>query len=173
MRVQNAVPADTLFGRWATTTGFATSLTVLGFAGSLGLPFLAGVLAGDVFSSEDRYGTWKTILTRSRTRDEIFVGKTVAAFASATVAVLVLGVSSLLSGVVLVGSSPLVGLSGQLVGHAAWLVLASWAYTVLPTLVYVSLALLLSVVSRSGIVGVLGPTVVGLVMQLLALLGPG
>src|SRR6185503_437835 len=55
MRVQSTVPADTLFGRWARTTGSATSLTVLSFATTFGLPLVAGVLAGDVFSSEDRH----------------------------------------------------------------------------------------------------------------------
>src|SRR5262249_53582009 len=58
-------------------------------------------------------------------------------------------------------------------GRATELVLASWASVLPPTLAYVALALLLSIVSRSGIVGVLGPAVVGVAMQLLALIGPG
>jgi ABC-2 type transport system permease protein len=175
MRIQSTVPADTLFGRWAKMTGFATSLTVLGFAGSLGLPLLAGILAGDVFSSEDRHGTWKTVLTRSCTRADIFVGKTVAAATAAFVALAALALSSLVGGLALVGAAPLVGLSGQLVSsnRATELVLASWAYTLLPMLALVALALFLSLVSRSGIVGVLGPAVIGLAMQLLTLVGSG
>jgi ABC-2 type transport system permease protein len=175
MRLQSAVPADTLFGRWARTSGFATSLTVLGFAGSWGLPLLAGIVAGDAFAGEDRHGTWKTLLTRSCTRAEIFVGKAVSAATAAVLALVLLAASSVIAGLVLVSSDPLVGLSGQLVprGRAAELVLASWTYTLLPTLAYVALALLLSVATRSGIAGVLGPAVVGLVMQLLSLLGSG
>ena len=175
MRIQNTVPADTLFGRWAKTTGFATSLTVLGFAGSLGLPLLAGILAGDVFASEDRHGTWKTILTRSCTRADIFFGKTAAAATAAFVTLAALALSSLVGGLALVGTAPLVGLSGQLVSStsATELVLASWAYTLLPMLAFVALALFLSVVSRSGIVGVLGSAVAGLAMQLLTLVGSG
>jgi ABC-2 type transport system permease protein len=175
MRIQGAVPADTLFGRWAKTSGFATSLTVLGFAGSLGLPFVAGVLSGDVFAGEDRNGTWKTILTRSCSRGEIFVGKVAAAAICAVGAVTLLALGSLVGGIALVGSDPVLGLSGQLVpgSRATWLVLASWAFTLLPTLVFTALGLLLSVVTRSGIVGVLGPAVVGLLVQLLSLAGPG
>ena len=175
MRLHAAVPADTLFGRWAGTTGTAAALTVLGFAGSLGLPFVAGILSGDVFAAEDRYGTWQTILTRSCTRGQLFVAKTAAAGAVTTLAVAVAAVSSLVASLVLVGAGPLVGLSGQLVpaGRASELVLASWGFTVLPTLAYVALGLLLSIATRSGIVGVLGPPVVALLTQLLALLGPG
>jgi ABC-2 type transport system permease protein len=175
MRIQSTVPADTLFGRWAATTGFATSLTVLGFAGTFALPVVAGIIAGDLFASEDRYGTWKTILTRSSTRADVFAGKAVAAAGCTVLAVGALALSSLVSGVLLVGSSPLVGLSGQLVpsGRASVLVLVSWASTLLPTLAYVALGLLLSITSRSAIVGVLGPAVVGVSMQLLSLVGPG
>jgi ABC-2 type transport system permease protein len=175
MRFQGAVPADTLFGRWARTSGFATSLTALGFAGSWGLPLLAGIHAGDMFAGEDRHGTWKTILTRSCTRTEVFVAKVAAAAVSTVAALALLAASSLAAGVVLVGSDPLVGLTGQLVspGRAARLVLASWALTLLPTLAFAALGLLLSATTRSGIVGVLGPAVIGLVMQLLSLVGPG
>ena len=175
MRVQSTVPADTLFGRWARTTGFATSLTILSFATTFGLPLVAGILAGDVFSSEDRHDTWKTVLTRSVTRADVFLGKTLATFLYAGLLVVVLALSSLLSGVLLVGSDPLVGLTGQLVsgGRASWLVLLSWAFSLLPMLVFASLGLLLSLVSRSAIVGVLGPGLVGLVLQLLALVGSG
>jgi ABC-2 type transport system permease protein len=175
MRIQSTVPADTLFGRWAATTGFATSLTVLGFAGTFALPVVAGIIAGDLFASEDRYGTWKTILTRSSTRADVFAGKAVAAAGCTVLAVGALALGSLVSGVLLVGSSPLVGLSGQLVqpGRATLLVLVSWASTLLATLAYVALGLLLSITSRSAIVGVLGPAVVGVSMQLLALVGPG
>jgi ABC-2 type transport system permease protein len=175
MRIQSTVPADTLFGRWAKTSGFATSLTVLGFAASFGLPLIAGVLAGDIFASEDRHGTWKSILTRGCTRADIFIGKAGAAAACAVVAVGALALSSLVSGAVLLGTAPLVGLSGQLVSasRATGLVFVSWAYALLPTLAFVALALLFSVASRSGIVGVLGPAVVGLLMQLLSLVGTG
>lgn len=57
LSAQSGVPGDTLLGSWAHDSGYAVSLVVLGFAGYLGFPILAGALAGDAFSSEDRYGT--------------------------------------------------------------------------------------------------------------------
>lgn len=175
MRVGSNRPADTLFGRWAATSGFATSLTVLNWAIAYGTPLLAGLFAGDIFASEDRHGTWKTILTRSCTRSRLFLGKAVAATVCVWFSFLVIGVASLLAGLAAVGSSPLVGLSGQLVGsgQALGLVAASWMLSLLWTSIFVALGLLLSAASRSGIVGVLGPLVVAVVLQLLETITSG
>ena len=79
---QSTLPSDTLFGREMHATGWAGALVVLSFAGSWFFPLLTSVVAGDVFSSEDRYGTWATVLTRSRSRAEIFAGKTLTLFQS-------------------------------------------------------------------------------------------
>ena len=78
LKVQSGTPADALFGVWVHSSGFAISLVILGFAGNWGFPIIAGALAGDLFSSEDRHGTWKTILTRSCTREDVFAGKLLA-----------------------------------------------------------------------------------------------
>ncbi len=171
--MQSSLPEDTLFGRWVHTSGLATPLVVLGFVTQWALPALTSIVAGDIFSSEDRYGTWKTILTRSRSRGEIFVAKTLAALLYSLGVVALLGGASLAAGVLLVGRQPLVGLSGTLIGpgHGSVLVLASWG-SVLPTaLAFTALGLLLSVASRSGPVGIGGPLVVGLLMQLASLSG--
>lgn len=175
LKVQSGTPSDALFGVWVHSSGFAISLVVLGFAGSWGFPLVAGVLAGDLFSSEDRYGTWKTVLTRSCTRGELFTGKVLAAMTFAVALVAVTAVSSLAAGVLLVGSASLVDLSGVLLspGHAVALVLVSWVLCVLPTLAYTSLAVLFSVATRNGIVGVIGPALVALATQLLDLIGKG
>lgn len=171
--MQSSVPEDTLFGRWVHTSGLATPLVVLGFVTQWALPVLTSVVAGDIFSSEDRYGTWKTILTRSRSRSQIFTGKVVAALLYSVVVVILLAVSSLVAGLLLVGRQPLVGLSGQLVpvAHGSWLVLASWASVLPATLGFSALGLLLSVASRSASVGIGGPLVIGLLMQLCSLSG--
>src|SRR4051794_14372563 len=58
LRIQSGVPADTLFGSWVHTSGFAVSLVILSFAGAWGLPVIAGIVGGDMFASEDRLGTW-------------------------------------------------------------------------------------------------------------------
>jgi ABC-2 type transport system permease protein len=172
---QSGVPGDTLLGVWVHSSGYAVPFVVLGFAGYLGLPLLAGALAGDLFASEDRYGTWKTVLTRSRTRRDVFLGKVLAGGAAMVVLLAVAALSSLIAGLLLTGDQPLVGLSGTLIpsGEALWLVLASWALITLPALAFTSLALLFSVATRSGIVGVLAPVLIALAMQLLALIGRG
>lgn len=175
LSTQSASPADTLFGIWVHSSGFALPLVVLGFAGSWGFPLIAGIVAGDIFSSEDRYGTWKAVLTRSRTRGDVFAGKLLAGSAYCLALVVLLAVSSLVAGLVFVGDQSLVGLSGTLIspGKCLLLVLVSWALCLLPTLAYTALALLLSIASRNGIVGVIGPSIAGLVMQLLLLIGSG
>ena len=164
-----------MFGVWVHSSGFAIPLVVLAFAGSWGFPVLAGVLAGDIFSAEDRYGTWKTLLTRSCRRRELFAGKVLAAATFSVGLIALLAASSLAAGLLLVGDRSLVGLSGTLLapGRCVALVLASWLVSVLPMLGFTSLAMLLSVASRNGIVGVLGTILAALVMQLLALVGTG
>jgi ABC-2 type transport system permease protein len=175
LSTQSASPADTLFGVWVHSSGFAIPLVVLGFAGAWGFPLIAGIVAGDLFSSEDRHGTWKTVLTRSRTRGQLFAGKLLAA-ATFTVALATLaGLSSLIAGLIFVGDQSLVGLSGTLLspGKSLLLVFASWLLCLLPMLAFTSLAVLLSIATRNGIVGVIGPSVAGLAMQLLLLIGSG
>ena len=171
VKVQSAVPQDTLFGQWLHESGFALPLVVLGFAGQWVLPLLTSIVSGDIFSSEDRFGTWKTVLTRSRTRAELFAGKLLAAL-TYTVVMLVLLTSSSLGAGALLGTQPVVGLSGQLVSgaHAFALVAASWATQLPPLLAFAALAVLLSVATRSSPIGMGGPLLVGLVMQLLTLI---
>jgi ABC-2 type transport system permease protein len=172
---QSGVPADTLLGVWVHSSGYAVSLVVLGFGGYLGFPVLAGVLAGDLFSCEDRYGTWKTVLTRSRGRRDVFAGKVLAAGTLALALIALAMLSSLAAGLLLTGDQPLVGLGGNVIssGEGLWLALVSWLLNVPPLLAFVSLAVLFSVATRNGIVGVLGPVLVGLAMQLLELIGSG
>jgi ABC-2 type transport system permease protein len=175
LKVQSGAPSDALFGAWVHTSGFAISLVVLGFAATWGFPIVAGVLAGDLFASEDRHGTWNTLLTRSRTVDEVFAGKTIAALELAIVLGVLLAVSSIAAGLILVGAQRMVDLSGRGLsgGHLAVLVTLSWLISLLPLLAYASLAILFSVATRNGIIGALGPILVALLTQLLALIGDG
>jgi ABC-2 type transport system permease protein len=171
VKVSGTLPADTLFGRWMLVSGFAAPLVVLGFAAAWGFPLLTCVVAGDVFSAEDQLGTWKTILTRSTSRGAIFVGK-ISAVALYIVAMLVtLTGAGLAAGLLIVGSHPLVGLSGNSItaGTAAGLVLEAWATVLLPALAFGSIGVLLSIVSRNSLVGILGPFALGLAMQFLGL----
>lgn len=175
LKVQSGTPSDALFGAWVHSSGFAISLVILGFGGSWGFPIIAGVLAGDLFSSEDRFGTWKTILTRSCTREDVFAGKLLAVGTVVIGISLLLAASSLIAGLLLVGGQSLVNLSGVLTspGRVLALTVVSWIYSLLPVLAYASVAILFSVATRNGILGVLGPLGVALATQLLDLIGKG
>jgi ABC-2 type transport system permease protein len=168
MRVQSTVPADTLFGRSVKESGFATPLVVLGFAALWVFPALTSVGGGDLFSAEDRYGTWTTVLTRSRNRAEVFAGKVVTALGFSTLAVAILAVSSVVAGVFAMGPQPLIDLSGALLppGQALSRVALAWASTLPPVFGFTAIAVLLSVATRSSAAGLALPIVVGLVMEL-------
>jgi ABC-2 type transport system permease protein len=170
---QSRPPKDTLFGRYAIDDGFSMALLVLGFALQWVLPLMTAIVAGDIFASEDQHGTWKTVLTRSTSRGQIFWAKTAAAAAFAVVVVALLATSTIVASLVLVGREPLIGLSGQTISahEALRLVSASWATTLAPVLGFTSLAILLSVWSRNPAVGIAAPVVLGMVMQLVGALG--
>lgn len=170
MRVQSSVPADTLFGRAANESGFALSLVVLGFAGLWAFPVLTGVVGGDLFSAEDRYGTWATVLTRSRSRAEVFAGKTLTAIAFSVLAITLLAMSSIAAGVLVIGYTPLVDLSGVLLepGQALPRVVLAWVSVLPPALGFTALGILVSVATRSSAAGIGLPVIIGLLMQLIA-----
>jgi ABC-2 type transport system permease protein len=173
IHTQARPPKDTLFGRFATDNGFAMALLVLGFAGQWILPLLTVIVAGDIFASEDAHGTWKTILTRSASRGQVFGAKAVAALGFSVLGLAVLGTSTVVASLVIGGRPPLTGLSGQGIepGTATWLVVAAWASTLAPTVVFTCLALMLSVLARNPAVGIAAPVVIAMSMQLLGSAG--
>lgn len=170
---QSRPPKDTLFGRFATDNGFAMALLVLGFASQWILPLVTAVVAGDIFASEDQHGTWKTVLTRSTSRSTLFWAKVVVAVAFGLVALVLLAASTIAASLLVVGHGPVLGLSGQLVepGSALRLVALSWATMAPPLVAFTCLALLFSVWSRNAAVGIAGPVVIGMVLQLVGSLG--
>lgn len=169
------VPADTLFGRWVGDSGFALPLVVLGFAGAWGFPLLTCLVAGDIFSAEDHYRTWTGLLTRSVSRRSVFGGKVLATATYSVVAVVLLWLSSMLSGLISVGGQPLVGLTGNLLpaGRTIALVAAAWLSTLPAALSFAALGIAVSIATRNSLAGILAPTVFGLLLQLLQLVGGG
>lgn len=175
--LQPSAPTDSLFGRWVHTSGFAPSLVLLGFCGQWVLPLLVSLVAGDLMSSERHHGTWQSILTRSMPRSRIVLAKIFLAGLWAALVVLLLGLSSTVTGLLLVrapalasgGSLP--GLDGTILsdGAAARAVAIAWATQLGPALAFAALALLLSALSRSSAVGIGGPAVLGLTLQLAGL----
>lgn len=170
---QGRPPKDSLFGRYIHHSGYAAPLLMLGFAGQWALPLLTALVAGDIFAGEDQLGTWKTVLTRSVSRSQVFWAKTITALAFAVAVLIVLATSTILSSVALMGHDPLVGLSGQLIpsGTATRLVIESWATALLPLIGFTCLALLLSALTRNPAFGIAAPAVLGMVMQLAGTLG--
>jgi ABC-2 type transport system permease protein len=168
MRLQSSVPEDTLFGLSVKESGFAVPLVVLGFAALWVFPVLTSVVGGDLFSAEDRYGTWTTVLTRSRSRAEVFAGKTLTALGFSSLAVTALAVSSVAAGTLVVGAQPLIDLSGALVpaAQAPVRVALAWASVLPPVFGFTAVAVLLSVATRSSAAGIGLPVVAGLAMQL-------
>ncbi len=171
LHLQSSTPNDTAFAQWLHVSGFAVPMVILGFAGQWVLPVLTAVVAGDMFSSEDHFGTWKTILTRSRTRGQLFAGKFLAAITFAVVAIALLTITDLIAGL-LAGTQPVVGLGGQLVpaGHATELVILSWLSELPPVLGFTALAAFMSVASRNSVVGIGGPVLIALLLQIVALI---
>jgi ABC-2 type transport system permease protein len=169
---QSTLPADTLFGRWMHATGWAGSLVMLGFAGTWALPLLTSVVAGDVFASEDRLGTWRHLLVAVRSPRRIFVAKALASLTVILLLVAGLACSSAAGGVVAVGNQPLVGLDGHLLApaDAAGRVLLAWVCVLAPTLALAAIGLLGSVVLGRSPMGLLLPTLVALAMQLAQML---
>ena len=170
---QQRPPKDSLFGRYIHESGYAVALLTLGFAASWVLPLLTAIVAGDIFASEDHHATWKTVLTRSASRTQIFWAKTLTAAGFAITALLVLAASTIVSSILIVGHQPVTGLTGQLIpsGTAGELVAASWATALPPLLGFTCFAILLSVGSRNAAFGVAAPVVIGLVMVLAGALG--
>jgi ABC-2 type transport system permease protein len=169
---QSSLPVDTLFGRWMHATGWAGPLVVLGFSGTWALPLLTSLIAGDVFASEDRLGTWRHLLVAVRSPRRIFVAKALASLTVLLVMVIGLTVSSAVSGVIVVGNRPLVGIDGHLLapGDAAATVLLAWLCVLAPTLALAGIGLLGSVILGRSPMGLLLPAAVALAMQLAQLL---
>jgi ABC-2 type transport system permease protein len=169
---QSSLPSDTVFGRWMGQTGWAGSLVVLSFSCSWVLPLLTSLVAGDVFATEDRLGTWRHLLVAVRSPRRIFAAK---ALASLTVILLLfagLVFSGVVGGLAAVGNRPLVGLDGHLLapGQAAGAVLLAWASVLAPTLAFAAVGLLGSVALGRSPMGLVVPALLALLLQIAQLL---
>lgn len=169
---QSTLPSDTLFGRWMHATGWAGPLVMLGFAGTWALPLLTSVVAGDVFASEDRLGTWRHLLVAVRSPRRIFGAKALASLTVILLLVAGLACSSTVGGLVAVGNQPLVGLDGHLLApsDAAVKVLLAWACVLAPTLALAGIGLLGSVALGRSPMGLLLPPLVALAMSVAQML---
>ena len=168
----SSLPTDTVFGRWMLATGWAGALVVLSFCCTWALPLLTALVAGDVFATEDRLGTWRHLLIAVRSPHRIFVAKALSSITVIAAMVAGLAASSIAGGLVAVGDRPLVGLDGLSLqpAHAARLVLLAWACASAATLAFAAIGLLGSVALGRSPMGLLVPALLALLLQLLQLL---
>lgn len=169
---QSTLPSDTLFGRQMHATGWAGTLVVLGIAGTWALPLLTSVLAGDVFSSEDRLGTWRHLLIAVRSYRRIFAAKAIASLTVILLALIGLAFSSMIGGLLTEGDQPLVGLDGHRLSgaDAGGTALLAWMCVLAPTLALAAIGLLGSVALGRSPMGLLLPMLAALGMQVAQLL---
>jgi ABC-2 type transport system permease protein len=108
------------------------------------------------------------VLTRSRTRGELFAGKAGVALGFALVAVALFAASSLAAGRVAVGWQPLVGLSGTELPRATALmgVVEAWGSVVPPVFAFAALAVICSLATRSSAAGIGLPVLIGFAMEI-------
>jgi ABC-2 type transport system permease protein len=169
---QSSLPSDTVFGRWMGQTGWAGSLVVLAFSCSWVLPLLTSLVAGDVFASEDRLGTWRHLLVAVRSPRRIFVAKALASLTVILLLVTGLAASSVAGGLAAVGNRSLVGLDGHLLApqQAAAAVVLAWASVLAPTLAFAAVGWLGSVALGRSPMGLVAPALLALVLQIAQLL---
>jgi ABC-2 type transport system permease protein len=165
---QSSLPADTVFGRWMGQTGWAGALVVLSFSCSWVLPLLTSLVAGDVFASEDRLGTWRHLLVAVRSPRRIFVAKVLASLTVIILLVAGLAASGVVGGLAAVGNRPLVGLDGHLLAphQAAAAVLLAWASVLAPTLAFAAVGFLGSVALGRSPMGLVTPALLALLLQI-------
>ena len=168
---QSSLPADTLFGRWMSQTGWAGPLVVLSFSCTWVLPLLTSLVAGDVFACEDRLGTWRHLLVAVRSPRRIFAAKALASLTVIMLLAVGLAASGVVGGLAAV-SRPLVGLDGHLLapGQAASAVVLAWASVLAPTLAFAAVGLLGSVALGRSPMGLAIPALLALLLQVAQLL---
>jgi ABC-2 type transport system permease protein len=167
-------PTDVPLGRTIRETGLTVPFVVLFFMSIWPFPLITALVAGDIVAAESHNGTLKTILTRSRERGEIFLGKVLAAF-SYTIAVVVAMVAvGLAAGIGAWGFRHLTSLSGTSVTapRGLWLLFLTCCVYLLPLFGIAAFGVMLSTVTRNSAASVVGTLMWALLMQVLGVL-PG
>ena len=167
-------PNDVPLGRYIRDTGLAVPFVALFFMSFWAFPLITALVSGDIVAAESHNGTLKTILTRSRERGEVFLGKVLAALTYTLTAVVVMSTVGLVAGSIAWGFNPLTSLSGTKVsvGHGLGLLAGSMLVYLLPLSGVAAFALMLSTVTRNSAASVVGALMWSLLMQLLTVL-PG
>lgn len=174
LALQHGQPDDVAFGRYVRQSGLAVPPVILIFGSYWLFPLITALVAGDIVAAEDHHGTLKTILTRSVGRGRIFAAKALAALTYAFVALLAMGITAIVGGILKSGLHPLVTLSGTTVSSSRGLALiaASLCVYLLPLAAIAAIALLLSTATHNSAAAVVGALMISLLMQLATII-PG
>src|SRR5207237_4088273 len=172
--LQTGGPNDVPLGRYIRDTGLAVPFVVLFFMSIWGFPLITALVAGDIVAAESHNATLKTILTRSRVRGEVFVGKVLASLSYTVAVILGMATVGTIAASIAWGFHPLTSLSGTKVsaGHGLGLLAASLGVYLLPLAGIAAFGLLISPVTRNSAASVVGTLMWALLMQLLGVL-PG
>jgi ABC-2 type transport system permease protein len=157
---------DNIFAAQITQSGLATPVLMLLFLSVFLLPVVAALVAGDIFANEDGNGTFKTILTRSVDRGQVFAAKALAAMTYAAIAVFLSAAVATVAGVASWGFHAVRTYSGTVVSapEALLLVFAANAVYLIPLFALVGIGVLLSTATRNSAAAVVGT--IGLVILL-------
>jgi ABC-2 type transport system permease protein len=174
LALQSGQPNDVAFGRYVRDSGLAIPLVLLVFGSIWLFPLITSLVSGDIVAAEDHNGTLKTILTRSRDRGQIFAGKALAAATYTFLALLAMGTTGVIAGILQSGWHRLPTLSGSTISPLRGLELVGLSLLVymIPLLAIVAIGLLLSTITRNSAGAVVGTLMVALLMQLIGIL-PG
>lgn len=171
---QGGQPNEVAFGRYVHDTGLAVPLVLLLFGSVWMFPLITALVAGDIVAAEDRHDTLKAILTRSVERHQIYVGKALATFTYAVLAIAVMGAVALGAGILASGFNSIVSLSGTRIsaGEGLGLVGASLLVYLVPITAIACIGLFFSTVFRNSAAAIVGTLMFSLLVQLVGIL-PG
>lgn len=174
LRTHHGHEGGNVFAHEISQSGLATPVLVLLWTSVFLLPLIASLVAGDIVAAEDGNGTLKTILTRSVDRAQVIVAKTLTALLYALLATFAFALVGTVAGVAAWGFHPVITFSGTLVSapKALLLIVASYAFYLIPLSAVVAIGVLLSTVTRNSAAAVVATLGFTLLLGLVTLI-PG
>ncbi len=151
--------------------GYLISFIVLG-ALAIHIPFLITLVSGDLLAGEATSGTYRMLITRPITRNQLLTAKLIAATIYTNLMVLFLGVMSLGLGVILFGTGELIVIKDILIIFAKddilWRFVFAYGIASLSMMVVTSMAFFFSSMVENAIGPIVSTMAVLIVFYILA-----
>lgn len=151
--------------------GYLMSFLVLG-ALAIHIPFLITLVAGDLLAGEATSGTYRMLITRPITRNQLLTAKLIAATIYTNLMVLFLGVMSLGLGVILFGTGELIVIKDMLIIFAKddilWRFAIAYGIAALSMMVVTSMAFFFSSMVENAIGPIVSTMAVIIVFYILS-----